>query len=137
MGEPFRTCWQNCILDDETLPRDEELAAINAMEDSIAPLDDDVVRIRELITGFESCYHEADRQAELIIRAIAAGRPPAESGERPPGRKLELQNCRDVLSAWCEDALDRVGDKSVGGVAAGKLASFMGDRTPLKHTTWP
>jgi hypothetical protein len=134
MSETFRPCWQNCIIpEDENLHLDEELAAINAMEDSIAPLDDDVVRIRELITGFESCYHEADRQAELIIRAIGTGRPPAESGERPPGRKQELQDCREILSAWCEDALDRVGDRSVGGISAGELAGFIGDRTRLKE----
>ena len=133
MSETFRPSWQNCFLaDDENLLKDDELAAINAMEDSIAPLGDDAVRIRELITGFESCYHEADCQAELIVRAIGKGRPPAESGERPPGRKHQLQDCRDILSAWCEDAFDKVKNRGVGGLSAEKLAGFIGDRTPLK-----
>lgn len=133
MSETFRPCWQNCFLpDDESLLKDEELAAINAMEDSMVPLDDDAVRIRELITGFESCYHEADRQAELIIRAIGTGLPPAESGERPLGRKQELQDCRDILSAWCEDVFDQVKDRDVGGIPAEKLTAHIGDRTPLK-----
>ena len=135
MSYTLRPCWQNCFLpDDENLPKDKELAAINAMEDSIAPLDDDAVRIRRLITCFESCYHEADRQAELIIKAIGSGRPPAESGERPPRRKKDLQNCRDILSAWCEDAFDKVKHIDVGGISADQLAGFIGDRTPLK--TW-
>ena len=135
MSDTLRPCWQNCFIpDDEHALRDEELAAIDAMEDSISPLDDNAVSIRRLITCFESCYHEADRQAELIIKAIGSGRPPSESGERPPGRKRDLQNCRDILSAWCEDAIEKVRDRDVGGISAEQLAGFIGDRTPLK--TW-
>ncbi|MFB0524106.1 MAG: hypothetical protein ACETVZ_01095 [Phycisphaerae bacterium] len=133
MAENLRPCWQNCIVpDDESFLDDKELAAIDAMEDSIAPLDDDTVRIRQLITQFELCYHEADKQAELIVKAIGLGHAPEESGERPPKRKEELQNCRDILSAWCEEAFDKVIDKNVGGVPADKLVSFIGNRTPLK-----
>jgi len=135
MSDTLRPCWQNCFIpDDEPALRDEELAEIDALEDSISPLDDDAVRIRRLITCFESCYHEADRQAELIIKAIGLGRPPAESGDRPPERKRDLQNSRDILSAWCEDAVDKVRDKAVGGISAERLAGFIGDRTALK--TW-
>jgi len=135
MSDTLRPCWQNCFLsDDEHALKDEELADIDAMEDSISPLDDDAVGIRRLITCFESCYHEADHQAELIIKAIGSGRPPAESGDRPPERKRDLQNCRDILSAWCEDAIDKVRDRDVGGISADRLAGFIGDRTPLK--TW-
>jgi hypothetical protein len=133
MSDTLRPCWQNCFIpDDERALKDEELAAIDTMEDSISPLDNDAVRIRRLITCFESCYHQADRQAELIIKAIGSGRPPAESGDRPPGRKRDLQNCCDILSAWCEDTFDKVGDKEVGGISADRLAGFIGDRTPLK-----
>ena len=133
MSEAFRPSWQNCCLpDDENLLKDEELAAINAMEDSIAPLEKDAARTRELITGFESCYHEADRQAELIVRAIGTGRPPVESGERPPGRKQQLEDCRDILSAWCQETFDQVRDRDVGNITAEKLAGFLEDRTPLK-----
>jgi hypothetical protein len=45
-----------------------------------------------------------------------------------------LQNCRDILSAWCEDAIDKAKDRDVGGISAEQLAGFIGDRTPLK--TW-
>jgi len=133
MSDNFRPCWQNCILpDDESFLDDKELAAIDAMEDSLAPLDDDTVRVRQLITCFESCYHEADKQAELIIKAIGSGRPPAESGERAPKRKAELQNSRDILWAWCEDRFDEVKDRDVSGVSADELVSFIGNRTSLK-----
>ena len=81
MSDNMRPCWQNCFLPDD---KDEELAAIDAMEDSLAPLDDEAVGIRWLITRFESCYHEADKEAELIVKAIGSGQAPKESGERPP-----------------------------------------------------
>jgi hypothetical protein len=76
MSDELRPCWQNCILPDaKSFLDDQELAEIDAMEDSLAPLDDDTVRIRWLVTCFESCYHEADKQAELIVKAIGSGRP--------------------------------------------------------------
>lgn len=133
MSENFRPCWQNCIIpDNKCILDDKELTAINAMEDSLVPLDDNTVRIRQLITCFESCYHEADKQAELIIKAIGSGQPPSEPGTRPPKRKRELQNCRDILSAWCEEAFDKVRDRKVGRISADKLVSFIGNRTDLK-----
>jgi len=133
MSDNFRPCWQNCFLpDDGSALEAKELADIDAMEDFLAPLDDDTVRIRQLITCFESCYHEADKQAELIVKAISSGRPPAESGERPAKRKAELQNSCDILSAWCEDALDKVKARDIGGTPADKLVSFIGNHTPLK-----
>ena len=61
--------------------------AIDAMEDSIAPLDDNTVHIRGLIPRFSSCYHESDKEAEMIIQAIGSGQRPLESKERPPRRK--------------------------------------------------
>lgn len=124
-----RPCWQNCFFPDG---KDDEVAAIDAMEDSLAPLDDETVRIRGLIARFESCYHEADKEAELIARAIGSGQPPAESGERPPQRKQELQNAHDILSAWCEDRLNEVMGRAVRAISADDLVSFIGDRTALK-----
>ena len=133
MSDKLRPCWQNCVLpDDQSSLNDKELGEIDAMEDSLAPLDDDTVRIRWLITCFESCYHEADKQAELIIKAIGSGQPPTESDERPPKRKAELHNSRDILWAWCEDRFDKVKDRDVGGISADELVSFIGNRTPLK-----
>jgi hypothetical protein len=129
MSDNFRPCWQNCFLPDD---KEEELAAIDAMEDSLAPLDDETVGIRWLITRFESCYHEADKEAELIVKAIGSGRPPAESGERPPQRKRQLQNSYDVLSAWCRGGSTECKDLDVGGIPADELAGFVGKPTALK-----
>jgi len=124
-----RACWQNC-----GVKADAEMLYIDKMEDDIAPLDEQAVRIRELITRFESCYHQADEQAELIARAIGAGRCPQESKERPPERKKELENSRLILSRWCENPSVRGMNLNVGDIKANELLSFIGKASPLK--TW-
>ena len=102
MRDKLRSCWQSCgALDDKNLLADKELLAIDATEDSIGPLDDQAIAIRGLITRFEYCYHEADKEAEMIVGAIGSGQIPVESNDRPPQRKQELQNTHDILSAWC------------------------------------
>ena len=50
--------WQACGIE-----ADVEVLEIDKMEDSITPLDDDSVKIRQLISCFELCYHEADKEA--------------------------------------------------------------------------
>lgn len=133
MAECLRACWVNCGgLDDEELLSDREIAAIDAMEDSLGSLDVQTSQIRELITRFEACYHEADIEAERITEAIGAGSCPAESGERPPERKKQLQDSHDILSAWCDDAFDKVVDRNAGGISAEELVGFIGEQTPLK-----
>jgi hypothetical protein len=111
---------------------DAEMLDIDKMEDAVATLDEQAVRIRELITRFESCYHEADKQAKLIARAIGAGRCPEKSNERPPERKKELENSRLILSRWCEDPSFRGMKLNVGSIQSGELLSYIGKASPLK-----
>lgn len=122
-----RACWRNC-----GVQPDAEMVDIDRMEDAIAPLGEQTVRIRELITRFESCYHQADRQAEMIAGAIGAACCPEESNERPAERKKELENTRLILSCWCEDPFIRGMSLDVGGVGADKLLSYIGEASPLK-----
>jgi hypothetical protein len=125
-SEEPRAWWQNCTgVDDEVL-------AIDAMEDAIAPLDEPTRQIRRLITGFEACYHEADQEAEFIVGAIGAGYCPPRSNERPPERRRELENSRDILSAWCENPALGSTDRDVGGIRAEELLGFLGEPNPLK-----
>ncbi|MHC4478081.1 MAG: hypothetical protein ACYTEL_20780 [Planctomycetota bacterium] len=133
MNDSLRSWWQNCYgPDDKAFSEDEELQAIDALEDSIAPLDDITTAIRQCITRFEACYHEADKQAELIIRAIGSGAAPQESHERPPQRKQELQNAHDILTAWCEGTSDECKDLEVGTIGADELVACLGGPTALK-----
>ncbi len=127
MNNPCRPCWQNCGVE-----ADPEMFEIDAMEDAIAPLDEQTTRIRELITRYEACYLEADKEAELIIGAIGSGQYPAESDERPPERKKELENCCRILSRWCQEPGIRGVDLNVGGIGADELLNSIGLATPLK-----
>jgi hypothetical protein len=133
VSSQVRSCWWNCCApDDKYFLGDEELLAIDAMEDSIAPLDDPTTAVRRLITRFELCYNEADKEAEQIAEAIGAGVCPAESNERPPGRKKELENCHCVLWRWCENQSAEDMNIDVGGIPADELVSFIGQPSPLK-----
>jgi len=122
-----RPCW--CNLGGEA---DSEMLDIDKMEDSIAPLDEDTTKIRQLITGFELCYHEADKEAEYIAQAIGAGHCPERSNERPPQRKKELENSLQILSSWCEDTAVSGLELDVGGISADELLSSIGPPSPLK-----
>lgn len=133
MSDQLRPCWMNCYgPDDKSSHDDKELMAINSMEDSIAPLDDQTAAVRGIITRFEACYHEADKEAEYIINSIAAGHCLEQSKERPPERKKELENARRILSMWCENPAIKGIDIDVGGIPAEKLFSYIGKASPPK-----
>ncbi|KPL24731.1 MAG: hypothetical protein AMJ75_02900 [Phycisphaerae bacterium SM1_79] len=122
-----RSWWRNCDVE-----ADSEILAIDQMEDSIGPLDTHTTQIRQLIARFESCYHQADKEAERIAKAIGAGRRPTESSARPPKRRKELQNSRRILSRWCKNTTIRDLNLDVGGIRADQLLSFIGEPSPLK-----
>jgi len=133
MSDNLRACWLNCYApDDKSFLRDKELIAIEAMEDSIAPLDEQTIQIRQVITRFEACYHEADKEAGYIVKSIAAGHCLEQSQQRPPERKKELENARSILSMWCKNTAIKGIDLDVGGIPADKLLSFIGKPSPLK-----
>ena len=133
MSADLRPCWLNCYgPDDKRVLEDKELLVIDAMEDSIAPLDDQTTAIRQLITRFEACYHEADKEAEYIIKSIAAGYCLEQSQQRPAERKKELENARSILSMWCENTTIKGLGLDVGGIPADELLSFIGKPSPLK-----
>jgi hypothetical protein len=126
-GCACRPCWQNCGVE-----ADAEMLKIDAMEDSLSPLDEHIASIRWLITRFEACYHQADKEAERIAKAIGAGRCPRESKARPPKRKKELENTRRILSQWCQEPMVRGLSLRIGNVPADQLLNFIGPATPLK-----
>ena len=132
MSKKVRSCWWNCYSpDDKNFADDEELLAIDAMEDAIAPLDDQTTAIRQLITRFELCYRAADEEAERIANTIGTGVVPAESNERAPERKAELENSHRILSQWCANQNIENLDLDVGGISAETLIGFIGKPSPL------
>ena len=99
MSDNLRPCWLNCYApDDKSYLEDKELLEIDAMEDAISPLDSNTAALRQIITRFELCYHEADKEADYIIKSIAAGHCLEQSTARPPERRKELENARQILS---------------------------------------
>lgn len=133
MAENPRECWLNCYCPgDEVFLNDSERIALDSMEDLLTPLDETAAGIRALITGFEVCYHEADIEARRIIVAIGKMALPPESKERPPARKQELQNARDILSAWCDGDISAVKGLDVGGMSTERIIEYLGDSDDLK-----
>ena len=110
----------------------EEILAIDKMEEAIEPLDEQTTKIRGLIAGFESCYHEADIEADRIIKAIGCGQCPEDSNERPPQRKKELEDCYQILSRWCEDTAVKDIDLKLADISAENLVNYIGQASPLK-----
>jgi hypothetical protein len=129
----MRHWWKNCLVPEG----DAEVAAADALEDSISPLDEQAKRIRGLITSLELCHHKAARRVELIIEAIGSGATTKGPGTRPPGKREPVeqvwQNCVAALSAWCAGCpADKIG-LDVGGIPAPELARGIGERTLLKE----
>jgi hypothetical protein len=131
-----KSWWRNCLganLDQA----DEEILAIDALEDSIAPIDDDTAHIRRLISCLESCHQKSERRIELIIEAIGSGRTSKGPGKRSRDQRTAIeeiwQDCCDILSAWCAGNADNVAEHAVAGISAQDLLGLLGERTPLKQ----
>jgi len=122
-----RKYWQ-----DYGVEPDAEMLEIDSMEDSISPLDDTAIQIRKLIARFESCYHEADKEAEMIVRAIGSGQIPPESNDRPPQRKRQLQNALDILTVWSRGEFETCKHLNVGTVSAKEMFDAAGQPNDLK-----
>ena len=72
-----RSWWRNCAQEP-----DSEMLQIDRMEDDLAPIAPDVLRIRELISTLEMCHHKAERWVDNIIEAIATGQTTKGLGTR-------------------------------------------------------
>jgi hypothetical protein len=127
-----RHWWRNCALES-----DAEIEAIDATEDGMAPVSENVQKIRELISSLELCHHKADRWVFNIIEAIGKGETDKGLGTRPadqvhPVEKVWQSACA-ALSAWCAGAPSTKVDISVGKVPAARLLAWLGTRSPLKE----
>ncbi len=149
MAAPCRSWWRNCAAE-----ADDEIRAIDRMEDDVAPLEPEVVKTRELISTFELCHHKAERWAVNILEAIGSGHTQKGLGTRAAGSlhpaEQVWQNACDALSAWCADTPAASVDTSIGDLKAADLLACLGERSPLKewqvervidkirsHVPWP
>lgn len=126
-----RPCWRNCALEP-----DDEIRAIDAMEDKLPPFDEGALAVRELISSLELCHHKAKRWVANIVGAIGAldtgkGLGTRAQGATHPKEEVWQQACA-ALQAWLAGESPTSVDIDVGGVAASKLLAGLGDPTPLK-----
>jgi hypothetical protein len=132
MTTSCRSWWSNCALE-----ADSEILEIDRMEDRIAPIGQNVSRVRELISALEMCHHKAGRWVENIIEAIACEETKKGLGTRPPGQchptEEVWQTVCAALSAWCAGSSSASVDMSVGTVPASRLLAGLGERSPLKE----
>ena len=132
MTTSCRSWWRNCALE-----ADSEILAIDMMEDHIAPIAANVLKIRELISSLELCHHKAERWVGNIIEAIGAGETRKGLGTRSPGQphpaEKVWQNACAALSAWCAGCPGMSVDLSVGTVPASPMLAALGQRSPLKE----
>ncbi len=132
MTTSCRSWWRNCALE-----ADSEILAIDRMEDHIAPIDPNALKIRELISSLELCHHKAERWVGNIIQAIGAGETGKGLGTRPPGQQHPAekvwQNTFAALSAWCAGCASAKVKLSIDTVPASQLLACLGERSPLKE----
>jgi hypothetical protein len=100
---------------------------IDRLEDELAPLAQDVSRVRDLVSSLELCHHKAERWVHNIIEAIGVERTNKGLGTRRPGQfhaaEKVWQGACDILSAWCAGAT----------VPGAPLLNGLGDRSALKE----
>lgn len=132
MTASCRSWWHNCALE-----ADSEILAIDRMEDDIAPIDPNAVKIRELISSLELCHHKAERWVGNIIKAIGSGETKKGLGTRSHGQQHPAenvwQNACAALSAWCAGCPSTTVDLSIDTVPASQLLACLGERSPLKE----
>ena len=131
-----RSWWNNCDVDQEA---DSEVLAIDSLEDQIAPLEANVLRIRELIGSLEMCHHKAEKWVNNIVEAIARGETTKKLGlgTRPPGQvhptEVVSKNACGALSAWVAGCPSTSIDLTIGTVPASRIFACLGERSPLKE----
>jgi hypothetical protein len=127
-----RACWANCGVE-----ADEEMRAIDRLEDELSPLPDNLTRIRKLISTLELCHHKAERWVMNIIAAIGDGDTSKGLGTRAAGEfhpvERDWTNACTALSAWCAGQPAASVEIEVGGRPASDMLRKLGQRSALKE----
>jgi hypothetical protein len=132
MTTSCRLWWRNC-----TLEADSEILTIDRIEDHIAPVGANVLKIRELISSLELCHHKAEQWVGNIIAAIGEGETKKGLGTRTSSQQHHAekvwQNACAVLSEWCAGYPVSKVELSIDTIPATRLLTCLGERTPLKE----
>jgi hypothetical protein len=91
----------NAWINIEVLPNDEEIVAIDQMEQALGNIPKSVHQIRELITRFESCHFKYHKHYRHIVESIAILRPVVGVS------KIGSNHPRHGRNAWRNDTTGR------------------------------
>ncbi len=132
MTTSCRSWWRNCALE-----ADSEIAAIDRMEDGIAPLSENLPKIRELIASLELCHHKAERWVNNIIGTIGTGETNKGLGTRSPGQphptEKVWQSACAALSAWVAGCPAASVDVTIGTIPGSQILRGLEERSDLKE----
>lgn len=127
-----RSWWVNCVQE-----ADSEILSIDEMEDKLAPIDPNILKIRELIGRLEMCHHKAEKWVSNIIEAIATGETSKGLGTRKPGpthpTEIVSKNACAALSAWVAGCPGTAIDLTIDTIPASRILACLGERSPLKE----
>jgi hypothetical protein len=129
-----REWWNNCDIGQEV---DTDILTIDRLEDQIAPIAVNVLKIRELIGSLEMCHHKAEKWVSNILEAISTGATSKGLGTRAPGQihptETISKNASGALTAWVAGCPSTSIDLTIGTVPASRILASLGERTPLKE----
>ena len=132
MAESIRVWWRNC-----NPGMDDDLLAIDELEDKISPIPPNIVKIRNLISTLELCHHKAERWINNIIEAIGTGQTSKGLGTRSTKAEHPVeylwQSAGDTLCAWSAGCPADSLKMKIGEIPASRLMSGVGERSPLKE----
>jgi len=121
----------NAWINIEVLPSDEEIAAIDEMEQALGNIPNGVYQIRELITRFESCHFKYQQHYRHIVESIAILCPVVELS------KTGANHPRHGRNVWMNDTTGR---SRIGQQYIEALHSWLGEdlsndvRVPRQET---
>lgn len=87
---------------------DDEIRAIDELEDSFAAIPSEAIYIRKLISSLECCHFKARKRIEHIINAIKIGatyKGPGMRMEEENTTELEWQKTAEALYEWADGLL--------------------------------
>ncbi|WP_430933788.1 hypothetical protein [Saccharicrinis sp. 156] len=129
-----RDWWKNCDIGQKS---DSEIVNIDRLEDQIAPLAENVLKTRELISCLEMCHHKAERWVHNILEAIGTEQANKGLGTRTPGqihpKETLSKRVSGALSVWGAGCPISSIDWPIDSIQASVIHTCLEKRTPLKE----
>jgi len=125
---------------------DPEIVKINALEESLGELSEDIRKIRELITGFEVCHFKIETHLDYIKKSISSLKPfnqlkdigkhhirhgESASKKDRTGRSIVGQQYITALNIWLDHDPGKLKQGDMNNLVQQVVAS-LGEKDPEK-----